>query len=177
MRSVNRQGYSIFELLISITVLAIVLSIFVGSIANLALVEIRARNRAMAAQYARESLEIAYNLSLQDWSAFVALDHDQGFVIQAKDSPSLGPDDPFPFYQVNPIEFDSDIEEINQIFFRQISIGPAKRDNQGNVTELATGQEDQLTRRVSAKVYWYEGDRLEEVVFTTYITHLVGVTQ
>lgn len=72
LKSKSVLGQSLIELLIAVAVFGLIITPFLGSLLNLTTAQVRYRHRVQASQYAREGLEIAYNLVVnsQDWDDF-----------------------------------------------------------------------------------------------------------
>ena len=70
--SAHTKGHSLVELLTAITILSLITSPFVSSLANVTTAQIKYRHRTQATQYAQEALEIAYNLAVNtiNWQTF-----------------------------------------------------------------------------------------------------------
>ncbi len=72
MKSSSR-GQTLIEVLISLAIFSLVLVPFISSIINLTSSHLRYQHQIQATQLARESLEIAYNLAVNNenfWSSF-----------------------------------------------------------------------------------------------------------
>lgn len=66
------QTQNLVEILLATSILGFVVVPFLGSAVNLSRVLLRARIKSQAIHYAREGIEISYNLALQDWDQFKA---------------------------------------------------------------------------------------------------------
>lgn len=154
-----RQGSSLIETLIASALFGLVLLGFVSAISSLGISELKSRLRTEAAQSAREAIEIAYNLSTQDWQTFASLDGDYHPII-SNDHYGL-----------------ADNEQSlasNPLLKRRLTITPARRDTSGLIVESG-GTIDPTTMRVTSLVYWNEGKESERVVYTTYLTDLTEI--
>ena len=158
-RTKINSGQTLVELLIAMAVFSLIIGPFLSSLINLTAAQVRYRHRIQAAQYAREELEIAYNIAVnaEAWEDFTNL---------------VDPDNPEKPYHPSPtgvLAFDEGTELIGGIFTRETTFKKARRDDAGNVVDDETATEDENTIKVVAKVSWRERGKDQEIVLTTYL--------
>src|SRR3972149_9558225 len=73
MKRKFQKGQGLVEALVALVIFSIIAVVFVSSVVNLSNSQVVSRARSQAVQYAREGLEIAYNVSYRDWGDFKAL--------------------------------------------------------------------------------------------------------
>lgn len=136
----QKSGFTLVEVLVSLTILGIVIVMFVGAFSNSIHAQNRAKLRLQATQYARESAEVVYNLSRRDWDSLT------------QQIEAANPDTVFhPALNNNLATLQAGEETVGQQFQRSIQLEWATRDNQGNVTN-GQGQEDPTTIKVTSTV-------------------------
>ena len=148
-------GQTLLEILIALVILGIVLTMFIPAIGNLSRSQVRSRDKIQAAQYAREGLEITYNISLHDWLVFKNL---RGVY--------------HPIVASGIYVLETGDERVAGKFNRSITIQLAKRDEEGNITE--NGTEDSKTLKVTSRVSWMESGKENFVEFDTNLANLEG---
>jgi len=163
----RQRGNTLVEILLASTILVIVITAFIGALANLGFVQVKAKLQSESVQLAREYVEIAYNLSLQDWETFRQLEGT--YTIQAKNSPNY--DEPFPWYDLQNAPISSEEKII-----RTITFSPVYRDGQGKITDNpgSGDTQDVDTRKITVNAKVKDVDGLEETVFETYVMNFGG---
>lgn len=150
----------LIEPLLAIAIFGLLLAPFLGSISNLAHSQVKYRHQTEAVQYAREGLEIVYNIAVNvdDWNDyFMVDDHHLGTF-----HPDLSGSRP---------DLASGPEPVGGRFTRKINLAKAKRSNDGNLDEKS-GKDDDKTLRVVSKVSWDEQGELQEIELITYLIDL-----
>lgn len=155
------SGQMLIEPLLAIAIFGLLLAPFLGSIGNLAHSQVKYRHQVEAVQYAREGLEIVYNIAVNadDWSDY--------FI--TGDNPHLGIFHPN-LSGGNP-DLASESETVGGRFTREINIAKAKRDSNGNLDET-TDTDDDHTIKVVSKITWEEAGQLQKIELTTYLINL-----
>lgn len=142
----SRSGQTLIEIIIAIAIFSVVVSLAIFSVANVSSSTVRSRLRSQATNYAKEGIEICYNLSLQDWIEFSDKSGtyhpvlSSGVFILAQGSQLLA-----------------------DRFTREITIEDA---NDPDVADLL---------KVTSLVTWYASGRDQEVKFVIYLADLEGL--
>ncbi|MFC1790818.1 prepilin-type N-terminal cleavage/methylation domain-containing protein [Patescibacteria group bacterium] len=158
--SVSNSGQSIVELLIAMAVFSIIIVPFLSSLRNLTLGQLRDRNRIQAAHYAREGLEIVYNLSLnsEDWESFMAL---------ANTGRAY-----YPSFTPSGVTLATGEEQLEGgKYKRQILLESGLRDGEGNPTRGIDepGVVDPKLLFAQSIVKWDDRGNEEEILLVTYL--------
>ncbi|HUW21678.1 MAG TPA: prepilin-type N-terminal cleavage/methylation domain-containing protein [Candidatus Bathyarchaeia archaeon] len=161
MKQKAAKGQTLIELLIATAIFALIISPFVSSLANLTFAQVRYRHQIQAAQYAREALEIAYNIIInledtQAWDTFVADYADNGQVYH----PTL----------TEPLSLMTGIElPIAGKFSRQIAFEKARRDNDTLDIDKNGAIIDSNTLKITVTVNWNDQGKTQDVKIFTYL--------
>ena len=151
------SGQVLMEPIVAIAIIGLVLGPFVAYLGNLVRSQTKYRHQAQAAHYAREGVEIVYNIAVNaNWEAF---------------TDNLNLPDKFRDDGRNPPALVAGETNTTGRFTRETQIEKARRDTQGNIT-AGGGQEDPNTLKVTSKVTWEEKEKIEEISFTTYLINL-----
>lgn len=154
----GNRGSSLIETLIAVSIFALIASGFVSATMTLGMSQLRAKIRSEAALIARESLEIAYNLSVQDWESFKALNQGEYY-------PAIDP--VTSFYRLET----GDELVINKLDMRRrVEIQPLVRDVNGDFVAPLSGQEPEFVK-ATAKVNWKAGPQTESIEYEIYLTN------
>jgi hypothetical protein len=151
-------GQITLEPVIAIAVFAIVIVPFISSVSNLLSFQVKNRRMAQASQYAREGLEITYNLAatVDDWEEFVDKTGKE-YYPSAAGTLVLH-------------EFDSNNAVLDELFTRKIILSKAERDGENNVVE--SGTPDPNTVKAVCQVAWEERGQPMSVEQVTYLSKL-----
>jgi prepilin-type N-terminal cleavage/methylation domain-containing protein len=154
----RNKGQTLLEILIGVAVLGIIASPTISSLINTGRTTLKYNHQIRATQYAREGLEVAYNLAVNsdNWQELVDLTENPA----ATYYPTLTPGGFSTLAE--------GIETLEDQFYRAIFIQKAKRDTNGNLDE-ENGQEDPNTLRVITRVLWQEGQTNQVVKLETYL--------
>jgi len=133
------KGYTLIEVLVATTILGVMLTVFISSYANLTNSQVRSRLLLEATQYAREGVEISYNLSQRDWDYLV----------------SFVPADVevYPIVVGGSYALSSGTEPVGGKFIRGIKVEWARRDGSGNIVEDGSGTQDNTTLKIMSRIY------------------------
>lgn len=134
----NTGGQTLIELLIALAVFAITSMAFLSSLVNLMSAHVRYRQQNQAVQYAREGLEITYNLAVNsnDWNEFLNL-ASNSHPYHPTSSGSLG--------------LEENSETISSIFTRSIIL--ENEDNNIKATALVEWQQQGKAQQVELSTY------------------------
>lgn len=154
-----KSGQSLIEVLIAVAILSFVIVIFLFSFSNLAFSYVNHQYQIEATQYAREGLEMVYNISVnsENWEDFVDLaDPDKTY------SPFIAPEG---------LVLIEGVETIEEKFTREIFLEKALRDPVTGEITGDSGEEDENTLKATARVSW---QFQAEDQYITYITYLIN---
>lgn len=142
----GEAGQTLIEPLLAMALIGLLLAPFLGAITNLAHSQEKYRHQTEATQYAREGLEITYNLVVNHTGEW------ENFVISHLGATTLP----------------------KGRFTREVTLEKARRNNDdGNISdETADTWEDINTLKVISKVLWSERGKNEKVELTTYLISL-----
>lgn len=118
-----RSGFTLVETTIATAILAYVMYNFIGAFVNLAHSQVRSLLHFQAADYARESLEIAYNISSN------TLDQADAWNTLIRNK-SLTPDDYYPVFNplTHEVTLESGVDVIDSFFQRSLVFYQVCRD-------------------------------------------------
>lgn len=154
------SGESLIEPVIAIGIFGAVLIPFILSVSNLIFFQAGYASRIQASHYAREELEITYNIAINtdNWESFVNKYHSGIFHPETTGNLKLIPGE----------------ETIEGGFTRQITISKAWRDNDTGeiVAEGTNSWEDANTLEVVSKISWRERGIPRNIELTTYLINL-----
>lgn len=171
MKIIKRRiehGQLLIEVLVAVAIFSAIIIPFILSLSNLIFSQTRYHQRVQAANFAREGLEITYNIAANttDWNNFVATHHLGTFY------PSTSGE-----LELIRVENDSD-GVIEGKFTERITIAKVWRDNESDeiVNDEVVAEdlrwEDKDTLEVISKVSWPELGEPKEVEFATYLINL-----
>ena len=152
------------EVMIATVLFSMIILTFITSIASLGFTQIRSRTKTQAIQLAREGIEIAYNLSVYNWTDFSSLD--------GQYYPEINPGGAAPFAG-HQYTFVSGSENLSTRFTRTVEVETVMRDSNGNVS--TSGTVDGLTKKITSRVSWLENGTTQEVTITTFTTSLESI--
>lgn len=168
------SGQTLVEVLVAAAIFSLILTPFLSSLLNLTRAQVKYRHQTQATQYAREGLEIVYNIAVNtdSWADFAAYANNPD------------PNNPDLYYPV-PIGMPSvytllSLQRGTQslaggTFLRAIFFQKARRDDvSGNLSEDPTAPEDSNTIKTTSRVSWQEGGREQKVEFNTYLIDLTA---
>ncbi|MBN1263193.1 MAG: hypothetical protein JW991_02455 [Candidatus Pacebacteria bacterium] len=136
------KGQSLVELLLGLMVFGLVLTPFLTSLSTITTNQVKYRHQIQAVQHAREALEIAYNIVVNNnnWDGFVATHpSSQLFYPSSEGIP----------------EFRPGMENIDDLFQRSINF--KKEDN---------------LLKTTARIAWLERGKEQEIELVTYLMDL-----
>ena len=146
----SSPGYTLIELLVATAIFAVVLVTLIASITNLGVVQLKTRHRSNAIQLARESIEIAYNLSVNDWNNISSLNGTY--------HPNLISGE----YQLT-----SGNQTLEDIYTREITISPVLRNAHGLISNSGTPDPNSLL--IVSKVTWTTNTTSDEIEYSTIL--------
>lgn len=156
-----QSGQMLIEPLLAIAIFGLLLAPFLGSISNLAHSQVKYRHQTEAVQYAREGLEIVYNIAVNvdNWSDYFMVD-DYHLGTFHPDLSGSRPD------------LASGSETVRGRFTREINLAKAKRNSSDGNLDEKSGEDDDKTLRVISKVTWDEQGQDQKIELTTYLINL-----
>jgi prepilin-type N-terminal cleavage/methylation domain-containing protein len=161
-----QSGFTLVETAIATAILAYVSVNFVGSFVNLAHSQVRSRLMLQAADYARESLEVVYNINsntLGNPTAWNDLIYDK-----ADGSTQYKPN----FNQVwQTVSLAGGVDDINTFFQRSITFHKVCRDtgNFGELSDDPTCDIDQNVVKVISKVTVNHASSSNDIEVTSFV--------
>ena len=158
--SKNQSGSTLIEILIASVVFSIVLLAFISALSTFGIIQIKTKLRSEGILLSKEYMEIAYNLSLQNWDAFYSLN--DTYTIQIRDTPDFN--NIFPYYTFSP-----GLETIADTYTRSIEISSVYRDDQGKISDNVNGQLDPQTKKIKVTTSIIPIDTIEPLVYETYL--------
>lgn len=160
----HKQGNTLVEVLIAAAIFGLIITGFIQTLSSLAFVQLKTKARLESILMAKEYIEIAYNLSLQDWDEFSS--YDGTYHIQKL--PTADTTKPFPYYQLQ-----SGSEIVNGTIERSLEIGSVYRDVNGViVTDPSLGTLDPDTKEVIVNSETLNNTAVEPITYKTYFIKL-----
>lgn len=154
----RKQGFTLVEVLIGAALMAIVLSMFLSTLASLGIAEVKTRQRNQAVAVAQDTMELLYHASIENWSAFAAMEGTYGLTVRAAAVPTAD----FAYLDFRPaLE-----QEITDRLSRTITLSPVFRTPDGEIAD--TGVLDPGLRKATTTVTWYEGSQQTSYQLSTY---------
>jgi prepilin-type N-terminal cleavage/methylation domain-containing protein len=167
----HQKGYTLIEIMIASVLFAIVLSGFIGAVSSLGISQYKSRVRSQAIQYAREGVEVGYNLSLQNWDQVHSFNGEFGLEQTSKNESQ-----PFPFFKLN----QNSPEALNDgRYQRTLMFEPAFRDKDtGKIIDDPTdpnAYQDNFTRKLTVTVTWQLSGQTLETSLTTFLMNFANL--
>lgn len=171
----HQKGSTLIEILIASTVLALVLTGFLSALAALGISELKSRHKTEASLLAKESIEIAYNLSISDWNAFYNY-RDNHYHPSLYCPPTKAGCD---LESEGYYNFELGTEFIKDKYSRLLNIQSVYRNNLGDMslTPKPNYSLDPNSLMLKSQVSWKDTSTEDKIVYEMIITNLSAIAK